>query len=75
MVIAGAVAAHGLYAVVYGVVFRLKPPELRSNEYTIYILAGLIPFFGFSDALTRGSMSLTVQRDVKNWGSRYYSLS
>lgn len=53
-----------LYAIIYGVVFRLKPPELSSNEYTIYILAGLIPFFGFSDALTGGSMSLTVQRDV-----------
>ena len=53
-----------LYAVVYGVVFRLRPPELSPNEYTVYILAGLIPFLAFSDSLTSGSTSLAVQRDV-----------
>lgn len=60
----GPVLLMVFYALVYGVVFRLKPPELSSNEYTIYILAGLIPFLGFTDSLTSGSMSLTVQRDV-----------
>jgi lipopolysaccharide transport system permease protein len=53
-----------LYAVVYGVVFRLRPPELSPNEYTVYILAGLIPFLAFTDSLTSGSTSLSVQRDV-----------
>ncbi len=53
-----------LYALIYGVVFKLKPQELSSNEYVIYILAGLVPFLGFSEALTSGTTSLSGQRDV-----------
>ncbi len=35
-----------LYATIYGVVFRLKPPEMSSNTYVVYILVGLVPFLG-----------------------------
>jgi lipopolysaccharide transport system permease protein len=60
----GPVLLMVLYATIYGVVFRLKPPEMNSNAYVVYILAGLVPFLGFSEALTSGTMSLTAQRDV-----------
>jgi lipopolysaccharide transport system permease protein len=53
-----------LYALIYGVVFRLKPQEFSSSEYVIYILVGLVPFLGFSEALTSGTTSLSGQRDV-----------
>ena len=54
----------GIYALIYGVVFKLKPQEFSSQEYIVYILAGLVPFLGFSEALTSGSASLVAQRDV-----------
>jgi lipopolysaccharide transport system permease protein len=60
----GPVLLMSLYSVVYGVVFKLKPQELSSNEYVIYILSGLVPFLGFSDALMSGANSLAAQRDV-----------
>jgi homopolymeric O-antigen transport system permease protein len=60
----GPLLLMALYAILYGIVFKLKPPELSSTEYIIYILAGMIPFLGFTEALTSGSMSLTTQRDV-----------
>jgi lipopolysaccharide transport system permease protein len=60
----GPLLLMAVYSTVYGVIFRLKPPELSSLEYTIYILAGMIPFLGFTDSLTSGSMSLSIQRDV-----------
>ena len=42
----GPVLLMVLYATIYGVVFRLKPPEMSSNTYVIYILVGLVPFLG-----------------------------
>lgn len=60
----GPVLLMVLYATIYGVVFRLKPPEMSSNDYVIYILVGLVPFLGFSEAVTSGTTSLTAQRDV-----------
>ncbi len=53
-----------LYSIIYGVVFKLKPLEFSSSEYVIYILAGLVPFLGFSEALTSGATSLSGQHDV-----------
>lgn len=60
----GPVLLMVLYATIYGVVFRLKPPEMSSNAYVIYILVGLVPFLGFSEAVTSGTTSLTAQRDI-----------
>ncbi len=53
-----------LYATIYGVVFRLKPPEMSSETYVVYILVGLVPFLGFSEAVNNGTTSLRAQRDV-----------
>lgn len=53
-----------IYSIIYGVVFKLKPQELSSNEYVVYILAGLVPFLGFSEALTSGTTSLITHRDL-----------
>jgi lipopolysaccharide transport system permease protein len=60
----GPVLLMVLYATIYGVVFRLKPPEMSSNTYIVYMLVGLVPFLGFSEAVTSGTTSLTAHRDV-----------
>lgn len=60
----GPILLMSLYSVIYGVVFKLKPQELSANEYVVYILAGLVPFLGFSEALISGATSLSAQRDV-----------
>ncbi len=53
-----------LYSLIYGIVFKLRPTEMSSQEYIIFILTGLIPFLGFSDALTSGAASLATQREL-----------
>lgn len=60
----GPVLLMALYATIYGVVFRLRPPEMSSSAYVVYILVGLVPFLSFSEAVTNGTTSLSVQRDV-----------
>jgi lipopolysaccharide transport system permease protein len=60
----GPVMLMSLYTIIYGVVFKLKPQELSSSEYVVYILSGLVPFLGFSEALTSGTSSLSGQRDI-----------
>jgi lipopolysaccharide transport system permease protein len=60
----GPVLLMALYATIYGVVFRMKPPDMSSNAYIIYILVGLVPFLSFSEAVTNGTTSLSTQRDV-----------
>jgi lipopolysaccharide transport system permease protein len=62
--ILGPVLLMLIYSVIYGVFFRLRPEELTASEYVVYILAGLVPFLGFSEALTSGTTSLVTQRDL-----------
>ena len=51
-----------LYSFIYLVVFRVRPSDLDPYEYVLYILSGLVPFLGFSDALTSGTSSLSLNR-------------
>ncbi|MDJ0697127.1 ABC transporter permease [Mastigocoleus sp. MO_188.B34] len=44
----------GTYAVVYLYIFKIRFPDLSSNEYVALIFCGLIPFLGFSEALSAG---------------------
>ena len=42
----------GLYVVVYLMIFKIQMPGMSSEEYVVAIFAGLIPWFGFSEAVT-----------------------
>ncbi len=48
-----------LYAVMYTLIFQVRPQQLSVSDYILYIFSGLIPFISFSQALASGSSSLT----------------
>lgn len=53
-----------IYAAIYLVVFQVRPADMSPTQYVLYVLSGLIPFLGFSDALASGSSSLTMNRAI-----------
>ena len=53
-----------LYALIYAVIFRVRPPELSELEYVLYILCGLVPFIGFSEGLQAGTTSLSANKEI-----------
>ena len=48
----------GCYCFVYLVVFKMRFKELSSYDYTLFIFAGLIPFLGFSEAVSASTLSV-----------------
>ena len=57
----------GTYAVVYLYIFKIRFPDLSSNEYVALIFCGLIPFLGFSEALSGGVPSVVASSNlIKN---------
>ena len=57
----------GVYAVVYIFIFKVRFAVLSSNEYVALIFCGLIPFLGFTEALSAGTSSVTSNANlVKN---------
>jgi lipopolysaccharide transport system permease protein len=53
-----------LYAMIYLVVFRVRPVTMTQGEYVLYIFSGLIPFLGFATALGAGTTALSADRNV-----------
>ena len=60
--VVGPLILLSLYAVLYTVVFRVRPIGLSVTNYIFYIFAGLIPFIAFGQALSAGSSSLANDR-------------
>ncbi len=57
----------GTYAIVYIYIFKVRFPTLGSNEYVALIFCGLIPFLGFSEALSFGVPSVVSSSNlIKN---------
>ncbi len=48
-----------LYAILYTLIFRVRPVNLSIIDYILYIFCGLIPFISFSQALASGSSALS----------------
>lgn len=53
-----------IYSVLYIFIFRVKPSDMTTNMYLIYIMSGLIPFLGFSEALSSGTTSLANKKSL-----------
>ena len=53
-----------IYSVIYLMVFRVRPMEMTSGTYVLYIFTGLIPFLGFSAALIGGTSSLSANKEL-----------
>jgi len=52
------------YSFVYLMVFRERPAAMTGYEYVLYMLAGLIPFLGLSEALAVGATSLSFNKAI-----------
>lgn len=49
----------GLYAFVFGAILRVPPPAGFPGGFPEFLLAGLVPWMGTSEALLRGASSVT----------------
>ena len=57
----------GAYAIVYIFIFKIRFALFNSNEYVALIFCGLVPFLGFSEALSTGVGSVTSNANlIKN---------
>ena len=54
----------GLYSLVYTLILQVRIPGKSSFDYTLIIFSGLIPFLGFSEALSTGVSSLVDNRSL-----------
>ncbi len=54
----------GLYSLVFNLILQVRIPGKSSLEYTLIIFSGLIPFLGFSEALSSGVSSLVDNRSL-----------
>lgn len=53
-----------LYAIIYLVVFRVRPINMTAETYVLYIFSGLVPFINFSQGLAQGTTALSADREV-----------
>src|SRR5277367_6121779 len=60
--VVGPLILLSLYALLYTVVFRIRPVGMDVSDYILYIFAGLVPFIAFGQALAAGSNSLATDR-------------
>lgn len=53
-----------IYSALYLFIFRVKPVEMTTNMYVVYIMSGLLPFLGFSEGLSSGTTSLSSKKSL-----------
>ena len=54
----------GIYIILYTVIFRVRPTDMTTLTYVVYILSGLIPFLSFSEALNTGAGSIVAKKQL-----------
>lgn len=47
-----------VYLFIYLVVFQVRFPGFSTFDYVLYVFCGLVPYFGFMEALTTGGLSI-----------------
>lgn len=47
-----------VYLFIYLVVFQVRFPGFSTFDYVLYVFCGLVPYFGFMEALTSGGLSI-----------------
>ncbi len=53
-----------IYSVLYIVIFRVKPSDMTTNTYVVFIMSGLLPFIGFAESLSAGTTSLSNKKSL-----------
>ena len=62
--VVGQLLMLGIYALTYVVILRIRPSDITTYEYILYVFCGLTSFMPFSGALTGGTLSLVSNRNV-----------
>jgi lipopolysaccharide transport system permease protein len=52
------------YATIYVVVFKVRAPGLTPADYTVMVMAGLVPIIMFTEALSMGLVSVQSQKSL-----------
>ena len=63
-VVLGPMLLLSVYALVYAVIFRVRPTDMTVAEYILYVFSGLVPFITFATAMTQGALSLPANKQV-----------
>lgn len=64
-VLVAPVLVLGAYLVLFGGILHVRPDSRSTSlEYGLLIACGLLPWIGFSEGVTRGTMSVLVQRNL-----------
>jgi lipopolysaccharide transport system permease protein len=63
-VFAGPMLLLTIYALVFAVIFRVRPVNMTVAEYVLYVFSGLVPFLAFANALTVGALSLSSNKQL-----------
>lgn len=53
-----------IYAIVYSFILKIRPPDLTTGSYILFLFCGLVPFLGFSSALMQGTTALTQNKQL-----------
>ena len=53
-----------LYALIYVVIFRVRPPTLNQYEYVVLVFSGLVPLLAFNESLMVSVSSLVSNRSL-----------
>jgi lipopolysaccharide transport system permease protein len=57
----------GLYATVYALILQVRLPQFTPTEYVLLVFSGLIPFIGFSEALSASTSAVVGNKHlIKN---------
>ena len=54
----------GIYAALYTVVFKVRPPGLTEWSYVVLVFSGLVPLMAFSETLTAATTSLSSNKSL-----------
>ncbi|OHZ02492.1 hypothetical protein BC440_14360 [Thalassospira sp. MIT1004] len=63
-IVLGPLLLLSLYAAIYLVVFRVRPPDMEPGLYVLYIFSGLVPLINFSQGLMLATTSLSADKDI-----------
>jgi lipopolysaccharide transport system permease protein len=54
----------GIYAVLYGLIFKIRLPGLTGSGYVLLVFSGLVPLIAFNESLTAASNALVGNKNM-----------
>ena len=52
-----------IYALLYAVIFKVRPAQMSEYNYTVFVMSGLLPVIYFGQALSAGLTSITSKKN------------